>query len=514
MADQEVEGYLGIDIGTQGLTVLLTDVGLKVLATGEATYGFVDGLDDGCYEQDPQAWTDALHKAMLDLRRKVSDFAVIAIGISGQMHGEVLVGASGVALGPARLWCDARNEDEGSELTKRFGAKVPKRATCARFLWTVRNRPEVARRVRHLTTPAGWIAYHLTGEWNLGVGDAAGMFPIDPNTRTYSAQHLESYDKLVDDPTIPSISAILPNTRLAGQDAGRLTEAAARWLGLRAGIPVAPAEGDQVAALAGSLIGRPGLVSCSFGTSVCANVVSDDRAFEGVSPAVDHFCSADGRPIHMVWLRNGTTFLNSIVESYGTFEAVMPQLVDAPPDCGGLLALPFMDDEPGLLVDRGGSACIVGWNAANAKAGNAAKASLLSTMFNLRLGCQALDQQGYPRTEIILSGGLTKTPECGQILADVFRTPVVLLDSAEEGCSWGAALLAKYRHLNGAADWPAFLDEVADGTSSHTRQRFVPDAAFAAEYDRVFEKYKALLQLQPQLTSLGLGAVGSAYTKQ
>ena len=259
----------------------------------------------------------------------------------------------------------------------------------------------------------------------------------------------------------------------------------------------------QVAALAGSLIGRPGLVSCSFGTSVCANVVGDDRAFEGVSPAVDHFCSADGRPIHMVWLRNGTTFLNSIVESYGSFGAVMPQLVDAPPDCGGLLALPFMDDEPGLGVNSGGSACIVGWNAANARAGNVAKASLLATMFNLRLGCQVLDRQGYPRTEIILSGGLTKTPECGQILADVFNTPVVLLDSAEEGCSWGAALLAKYRHLNGA-DWPAFLDAVAaDGTSSRLRQRFVPDATSAGEYDRVFQKYKALIQLQPQLATVG-----------
>jgi sugar (pentulose or hexulose) kinase len=505
MAEQVLEAYryLGIDIGTQGLTVLLTDADLKVVATGEATYGFIGGLDDGCYEQDPKTWTDALVVAMADVRRQVSHFAVLAVGISGQMHGEVLADVSGNALGPARLWCDARNDGEGRELTSLFQAKVPKRATCARFLWTVRNRPEMARKVRHVTTPAGWVAHQLTGEWNLGVGDAAGMFPIDPKTHSYDAQLLESYDRLVDDPTVPSIAALLPKARLAGQDAGRLTEAAAKMLGLDAGIPVAPAEGDQVAALAGSLIGRPGLVSCSFGTSVCANVVSDDRAFQGVSPAVDHFCSADGRPIHMVWLRNGTTFLNSIVESYGSFETVMPQLVSAPPDCGGLLALPFMDDEPGLGVQRGGSACIVGWNAANAKAGNAAKASLLATMFNLRMGCHVLDRQGYPRTEIILSGGLTKTPACGQILADVFNTPVVLLDSAEEGCSWGAALLAKYRLVNGD-DWPAFLDAVADGTaSSRIRQRFVPGATSAAEYDKVFERYQALIQLQPQLAAVG-----------
>lgn len=169
--------------------------------------------------------------------------------------------------------------------------QFPKRSTATRFLWTARHRPERSNKTKHLTTPAGYLAYRLTGEWNLGIGDAAGMFPIDPETMDYDEQKLGLYDMLVvSEKSVPSLKSILPTVKRAGEDAGSLNEQGAALLGLPVGIPVAAAEGDQVAALAGSLIGRAGQVSCSFGTSVCANIVGD-RAFRGVSPAVDHFCA-------------------------------------------------------------------------------------------------------------------------------------------------------------------------------------------------------------------------------
>ena len=306
------------------------------------------------------------------------EIEVKAIGISGQMHGEVLADENGEALGPARLWCDSRNEAEGHELTERFGVKMPKRATATRWLWTIRNQLEKARQARHMTTPAGWISHWLTGQWTLGIGDAAGMFPIDQATLDYDTRLLDSFDRLVADAGVTPLSDLLPTVRRAGADAGTLDTRGAQLLGLAPGIPVAPAEGDQPAALAGSLIGDAGLVACSFGTSVCANSVGD-RAFEGVSNAVDHFCAPDGKPINMVWLRNGTTFMNSVVEMFGDFATLMPQLLEAEANCGGLLALPFMDDEPGLDVSRGGTAMIVGLSAENAKPGNVLKAALLST---------------------------------------------------------------------------------------------------------------------------------------
>ena len=456
---------------------------------------------------------------MNQIHNQLPNINVLGIGISGQMHGQVLIDKDGIALAPVRLWCDARNQDEATLLTECLGTKVPKRSTVARFLWTIRNEPKLATLTRHMTTPAGWIAYRLTGEYNLGIGDASGMFPISQTTMDYDKSMLQTFDNLVKKEAssldLPPLETLLPHVCTAGQHAGVLHETGATLLQLPTGIPVAAAEGDQPAALAGSLIGQAGMVSMSFGTSVVSNSVGD-RAFVGVHQAVDQFCAPDGKPINMVWLRNGTTFLNTMVKTLTgacddggddddehDFERVMPLLVQAAPDCGGLLALPFMDDEPGLNVHEGGTAMIVGLNGENATPGNIAKAALLSTIFNLKLGSEILEQQGYPRTEIVLSGGLTKTPECGQIVADVFDTPVTLLESAQEGCAWGGALLAKYNYLceknngNGACStsWSEFLTSIA--VEGHTR--FEPNAQAVREYEGVYKRYQKLMAVQPVL---------------
>jgi sugar (pentulose or hexulose) kinase len=506
-------GYLGIDAGTQGLSVIFTDADMRILAQGEGRYDMLPGLTVGCYEQDPAHWERALAAAMAQLRERLAAVGIAmdarAIGISGQMHGEVLADADGRVLGPARLWCDGRNETEGHELTERFGVKCPKRLTAARWLWTIRNRPELAPRAAHLTTPAGWLAFRLTGGWLLGIGDAAGMFPVDQTTLDYDRRLLADFDALVAagrGPIIRPLGELLPAIRRAGTDGGVLDAGGAALLGLPQGTPVAPAEGDQPAALAGSLIARPGMVAVSFGTSVCANAVGD-RAFQGVSRAIDHFCAPDGRPINMVFLRNGTTAMNTVVEMFGraagaeggdAFAVLLPAAVAAADDCGGLTALPFMDDEPGLGISHGGSACLVGLATANATPGNAVKAMLLATIFNLRMGSEELDAQGFPRTEIILSGGLTKTPALGQVLADALHTPVVILDGATEGTAWGAALLAKYRDRSLAGksgEWAAFLE--AHGSGEPTR--FTPRPAAAAILDRGYARHRRLVGMHDAL---------------
>jgi len=508
-------GYLGIDLGTQGLSVIFVDAEMQVLASGEAGYDMVSDLPDGCYEQVPADWeravADGARRLLAELGQQEIQPDVQAIGISGQMHGEV------IAPDPrtARLWCDGRNEAEAAELTDLLGVKMPKRMTAARWLWTLRHRIREGaqtdrRRVEKLTTPGGWLAYLLTGEFNLGIGDASGVFPISQETRDYNNDLIERYNRhvmaQVDSPWAKDLRQLLPTVRLAGEDGGCLTERGARLLGLPAGIPVAPAEGDQPAALAGSLIGSAGTVSMSFGTSVCANSVGD-RPFRGVCAAVDHFCAADGKPINMVMLRNGTTFMNSIVEALGaatsqnrseSFDAVMPLLLEAPPGCEGISALPFLDDEPGLDVSHGSLGTLSGLNAANCKPGNLAKAALLATVFNLKIGCDILREQGYPLTEIMLSGGLTRTPALGQVIADVFRAPVRILKSAAEGSAWGAAWLARYRHqrLSGSTcDWSDFLKGFQQGNETC----FTPNSDAAEPYETSYRRHRQLIQLTDSL---------------
>jgi sugar (pentulose or hexulose) kinase len=129
-----------------------------------------------------------------------------------------------------------------------------------------------------------------------------------------------------------------------------------------------------------------------------------------------------------------------------------------------------------------------------------AKAMLLATIFNLRMGSEGLDAQGFPRTEIVLSGGITKTPELAQLVADAFHMPVVLLAGAAEGTAWGAALMAKYRdeRLAGQnADWSSFLA----GHASSGSRRFEPRSRAAATFDRLYARHKRLVALHGQLAA-------------
>ena len=496
----KTQGYLGIDVGTQGLSVIATDDAMRIVAAGEAGYGMVAGLAEGCFEQSPVDWERGLAAAMAELRGKLArggvDMEVRAVGISGQMHGEVLVGDTCEPVCPARLWCDARNEAEGAELTGLFGVKVPKRMTVARWLWTIRNRPGQAALTARLVTPAGWIAHRLTGGFAIGIGDASGMFPIDPGSLRYDGRLLAAFDALAArgaGPRVRPLADLLPEIRRAGEDGGQLDARGAGLLGLPAGWSPSAAAGT---------------VSMSFGTSVVANSVGD-RGFEGVDRAIDHFCAPDGKPINMVWLRNGTTAMNTVVEMFGrvngagrdgAFEAVMPQLLAATDDCGGLAALPFMEDEPGAGVARGGTALVIGLNDSNATPGNLAKAMLLATIWNLRMGSAQLDAQGFPRHEIVLSGGITRTPQLGQLVADAFNTPVVILAAATEGTAWGAALLAKFRAARLGGDestWETFLA----GHAAAAPRRFSPRAHAVAELERGYARHRRLMAVHGPLAA-------------
>lgn len=499
--------YLGIDLGTQGLSALWVDDDLRVVASGKGDYGMCPGLEEGSCEQAPEDWWSALKTAFAALRANLEQqgipFRPRAIGVSGQMHGEVLMDGSGQTLGPARLWCDGRNEGEGEELTALLGVKMPKRITAARWLWTTRTQPEKAAATRHITTPGGWLAWRLTGQRLLGVGDASGMFPISQASLGYDAASLEKFDERAGKLAPRPLGDLLPAVIAAGGDGGRVNSFAAAELGLPEGTPVAPAEGDQPAAMAGSLIAEPGTVGMSFGTSVCANSVGD-RPFQGVHPGIDHFCAADGRPINMVLLRNGTAFLSVIVELFGhmlprdsdPFSVIMPLLLRSEPDCGGLMALPFMDDEPGLGIAGGGSAFFAGMNAGNASPGNLARAALQAVLFNLRCGTDALARQGLPLKQVVLTGGLAKTPETGQLIADTFGVPVAVPAGSAEGSALGAALLARYRieALAGSPrSWAEFLRAAPQPPSAVFQPR---PSALRVLSDR-FERHKKLLGAEP-----------------
>lgn len=149
---------------------------------------------------------------------------------------------------------------------------------------------------------------------------------------------------------------------------------------------------------------------------------------------------------------------------------------------------------------------LIGLNSENATPGNAVKAALVATMFNLKMGSEVLDRQGFPRKELVLTGGLTKTPELAQVLADILNTPVKLLESAEEGTAWGAALLAKFRHekiTGSSGSWAKFVghqrDLLSKGQGSAPSRVFSPEPEQVSIYVASYERYKKLLASQASL---------------
>lgn len=515
-------GVVAMDLGTGGdgkggLSVLWVTTEGEILASVTVPYKhtFVPDLPKGHNEQYPCDWVEAAGKAMPLLREKLRKDhnaeigEVLCIGLAGQMHGEVIIDEEGESPWGARLWCDDRNADTAAILTELFGRKVPMRQTVARWLWTIENMPEKAGACTGITTPIGWLFYKLTGGWMLGIGEASGMFPVDPGTGTYDTALLAKFDSYVSEHSdtsvpslVPPLGSLLPEVFRAGSFIAGLDEYGAELLGLPVGTPVAPPEGDQPAVLTGSFIHKEGSVAGSLGTSLCFNAVVD-KPYPGIHPAIDFFLDPIGQMINMIWVKNGTTFLNAFIalfkEARGdkdtgdTFAALMPLAAAAAKDSEGLLALPFMEGEPGASFPEEGVAFVAGITEDNLKVGNLIHLAFLVSIFGLKRGIDELKAKGATLSEIVITGGVTKDEEySAQLVADVINMPVRVLRSAEEGTAYGAALLALFavqRENGSTITYADFLDQML---GDETGNLYLPDAGSVETYQASFENFLGL----------------------
>ena len=273
---------LGIEFGSTRIkAVLIDEAGLPI---AQGAHDWENQLENGIWTYSMDAvWAgiqDSYAKLLEDVRAQygVGITKLAAIGISAMMHGYIPVNAAGEQLVPFRTWRNTITGEAAAILTEKLSFNIPQRWSVAHLYQAILNGEAHVSDIAFLTTLAGYVHWQLTGEKVIGIGDGSGMFPIDSETNQYDAKKLAVFDALVAEKGCTwKLEDILPKLLMAGEEAGRLTEAGAKKLdvsgALQAGVPLCPPEGDAGTGMVAtnSVAKRTGNVSA--GTSVFAMIV-------------------------------------------------------------------------------------------------------------------------------------------------------------------------------------------------------------------------------------------------
>ncbi|WP_043499746.1 xylulokinase [Georgenia sp. SUBG003] len=463
---------VGIELGSTRIKATLVGADGAVLAGGSHSWEnqFVGQM--WTYSVDA-VWTglqECVASLLADTERRygVRPTTFGALGISAMMHGYLALDGDGELLVPFRTWRNTTTERAATELTELFGYNIPLRWSVAHLYQAVLDDEPHVPGLRSLTTLAGYVHHRLTGRQVLGVGDASGMFPVDPATRDYDRRMLAQFDELVAE-RCPGmrLEELLPEVLVAGQAAGRLTEEGAALLDpsgtLRAGIPLCPPEGDAGTGMVATNAVAPRTGNVSVGTSIFAMVVLE-HPLERVHPELDVVTTPAGDLVAMVHCNNGASELGAWAGVFGQFAAalghpaepdavfatLLREALDGDADGGGLLAYNYLSGEPitGLAQGR---PLVVRTPGSRLTLANFVRTQVYGAFGTLSLGMRVLEAEGVEVETLFAHGGMFRTAGVAQrLLAAAVRAPVAVARTASEGGPWGMAVLAAY--LGAAAD--------------------------------------------------------------
>ncbi len=502
---------LGIEFGSTRIKAVLVDEAHNPIASGD--HEWENRLDNGIWTYTlDDIWTglrDSYKKLTIDVKEKYDTAltTVGAIGFSAMMHGYMAFNREGELLVPFRTWRNGTTGPAAEALTELFQYNIPLRWSIAHLYQAILNGEEHVKDVAYFTTLSGYIHWQLTGEKVLGVGDASGMFPIDPETKDYNAEMIKKFDGLVADKNYPwALRDILPKVLVAGENAGVLTEEGAKLLDetgtLKGGIPLCPPEGDAGTGMAAtnSVAKRTGNVSA--GTSVFAMIVLE-KELSKVYPELDMVTTPDGSLVAMVHANNCTSDLNAWVgifrefaESFGIevdmnklFGTLYNKALEGDADCGGLLSYGYLSGENITGVPEG-RPLVVRSPKSNFNLANFMRAHLFTALGAIKVGMDLLKEENVAIDSVLGHGGLFKTKGVGQsILAAAINTPVSVMETAGEGGPWGMALLASYMiNKEEGESLEAYLNGKV--FAGNTGTSMDPDPKDVEGYEIFIERYK------------------------
>lgn len=492
--------FLGIDTSTTGSKALLIDEQgqLAGIASSPHTLHTPRPLWS---EQDPQEWWQAVSASIRQVLEKagVGGEHIAAVGLTGQMHGLVLLDEQGNVLRPAILWNDQRTQSQCDEIHRRVGKEkfiqitgnvALTGFTAPKILWVRENEPEVYARGRHVLLPKDYIRYRLTGEYAMDKADGAGTVLFDLKARDWSREVLD---------TLEIESAWMPRTFEGPDFTGHVSAEAATATGLKAGTPVAAGGGDQAAQAVGVGAVEPGVIGLTVGTSgvvfattPSALIEPEGRlhAFCHAVPGMWHFMgvmlSAAGS---LQWYRDTLT-------PDVRFGDLVKEAESVPPGSEGLLFLPYLSGERTPHPDPLARGAFVGLTLRHGRA-HLTRAVLEGVAFGLKDSFSLIQEAGLGELhQVRASGGGIQSPLWRQILADILEAELVTVNSTE-GAAYGAALLAGV----GTGAWPNVPSacKAVIKVTETTR----PDAQTFDAYRKAYAVYRELYPaLRPSFAKL------------
>jgi xylulokinase len=436
---------LGLDVSTTATKAVLVAQDGSVAGVGVAEYGY-DVPHPLWSEQDPELWWTATGDAIRAVLAAtgVAPESIDAIGLTGQMHGLVLLDPADRVLRPAILWNDQRTAAECDQIRRVVG---PERLiaitgndaltgfTAPKLVWVRDHEPSVWSGAAHVLLPKDFVRLRLTGEHAMDKADGAGTILFDLAARDWSAEILDALE-------IPR--AWLPPTFEGPAVTGRVTAAAAAATGLRAGTPVVAGGGDQAANAVGVGAIDPGTVALSLGTS---GVVFAATASPIVEPRgrVHAFCHAVPDRWHLmsVMLSAAGSFrwFRDALAPGASFDDLTIEAGRVAAGSDGLLFLPYLTGERSPHPDPLARGAFVGLTITHGRS-HLTRAVLEGVAFGLRDGLDLMTAAGMPApTTIRASGGGIASPVWRQILADVLEADIATV-ATTEGAAYGAATLA------------------------------------------------------------------------
>jgi xylulokinase len=483
---------VGIDASTTATKAVLVDETGAVAAIGTRDYGF-DIPRPGWTEQSPELWSEgaiaAIRSVLASARVRGED--VSAVGLTGQMHGLVLLDEADQVLRPAILWNDQRTAHACDEIRRAVGparliAVTGNTAltgfTAPKLVWVRDHEPDVWRRIAHVLLPKDYVRLRLTGEHAIDKADGAGTLLFDLEARDWSPEVLEA---LRIDP------AWMPPTFEGPAVTGHVTAAAAEATGLRAGTPVVAGGGDQSANAVGVGAVASGVVALSLGTSGVV-FATTERALRDPAGQVHAFCHAVPDRWHLMTVMLSAAgslrwFRDALApgEEFGALVASAGEVAAGSED---LLFLPYLTGERSPHPDPLARGAFVGLSIGHDRR-HLTRAVLEGVAFGLRDGLDQMTAIGMPApSQIRASGGGTASPVWRQILADVLGAELATV-STTEGAAFGAAMLAAV-----GAGWHPNVEDAADAFV-----RVSPAASPGPDADRYAEVHAAYRELYPAL---------------